>query len=243
VAIRVVIFRVGALSSTEPTEVTSRTRVLDSGKNKVSRHPLITLLTLAPLLSLPGCQRAPSHHIDGGQVGGGPCLQGDPAQMTQPFTVTATIKELMDSTVDPSADGLWDAVATVSTLKGTEERRPRTQEQWQQVRRFAVTLVEATNLIIIPGRRAAPAGTPAGPGELPPEQIDRLISTSRPAFVALARSLNATARKALETIDRQDAEALLQTGGEIDSACEACQLTFWYPPRSRESHPRDATPR
>src|SRR3954466_12704285 len=35
-----------------------------------------------------------------------------------PMIVTATIKELMDSTVDPAADGLWEAVSTSYTFEG-----------------------------------------------------------------------------------------------------------------------------
>ena len=58
----------------------------------------------------------------------------------------------MDSMVDPSADFLWESVATIVTRKGTEERRPRTDDEWKAVRRAAITLMEATNLLIM--RRA-----------------------------------------------------------------------------------------
>src|SRR5437868_10122936 len=61
------------------------------------------------------------------------------------FRTTATIKDIMDSVVDPSADYLWDSVATIVTRKGTDERRPRTPEDWKNVRRRAIALVEATN--------------------------------------------------------------------------------------------------
>jgi hypothetical protein len=61
-----------------------------------------------------------------------------------PFIATATIKDLMDSTVDPSADALWGSVAVVYSMSGEQERRPRTPEEWQAVRRHAITLIEAT---------------------------------------------------------------------------------------------------
>jgi hypothetical protein len=146
-----------------------------------------------------------------------------------PFIITATIKELMDSTIDPSADGLWDSVAVVSTKKKVEERQPRTDEEWKAVRRHAITLIEAMNLIVMEGRHAAPPGTKPNEGELAPEEIDRRIAASRPAFVQFAHGLRATAVKALEAIDKKDAAALLQTGGDIDEACEACHVTYWYP--------------
>lgn len=146
-----------------------------------------------------------------------------------PFIATATIKELMDSTVDPSADALWGSVAVVYSMSGEQQRKPRTPEEWQAVRRHAITLIEATNLLLIEGRHAAPAGTQPGEGELSPQQIEQRIASDRAAFVQFAHGLHSTATQALEAIDRRDAEALLQAGGEIDAACEACHLTYWYP--------------
>jgi hypothetical protein len=166
------------------------------------------------------------------------CSQGSPtaqlpsrqlARADSPFLITATLKELMDSTVDPSADALWDSVAISYTAQGEDERQPRTEDEWRAVRRHAVTLLEATNLLIMSGRHAAPQGTRAGDGELAPDEIDRRIAADRNAFVQFAHGLHATAAKALEAIDRKDAEALLQAGGEIDQACEACHVTYWYP--------------
>ncbi len=77
------------------------------------------------------------------------------------FRTTATIKDIMDSVVDPSADYLWDSVATIVTKKGTEERRPRTDEDWKHVRRRAIAMIEATNLLIMDGRSSRkPAKSP-----------------------------------------------------------------------------------
>jgi len=161
---------------------------------------------------------------------------GNSTQQPSPFIVTATIKELMDSTVDPSADALWDSVAIKTSLSGVEEKKPRTDEEWNEVRRHAITLIEATNLLVMEGRRAAPAGAKAAEGELSPQEIDQRIAASRPAFVQFAHGLHATAIKALDAIDRKDAEALLQAGGDIDAACEVCHVTYWYPDQRTSSN-------
>ena len=149
-----------------------------------------------------------------------------PAASGVPF---ATLNELMDSTVDPAADGLWDAVAITATAAGIDRREPRTPEEWAAVRRHAITLIEAMNLVVMPGRHAAPAGTQPGLGELPPQEIELRIERQRPMFVGFANGLRSMAREALEAIDRHDAEALLKIGGDIDAGCEACHVTFWYP--------------
>ena len=152
------------------------------------------------------------------------------ASVKSPFVITATIKELMDSTVDPAADTLWDSVRIIYTEKGMDERQPRTDEDWKAVRRSAITLIEAMNLIVMDGRHAATKGTTPGLGELAPDEIDRRIAATRPAFTQLANALRNTGLNALSAIDRKDVAALLKAGGEIDSACEACHLTYWYPP-------------
>jgi cytochrome c556 len=146
-----------------------------------------------------------------------------------PFKVYATIKELMDSTVDPAADGVWDSVAVISTATGVEKREPRTPEEWQEVRRHAVTLLESMNLVVMSGRKAAPAGTQPNIGELDPSKIDELIRSSRPAFSAFADEVRKTTRDALAAIDRRDVGALVVAGGKIDQACESCHTTYWYP--------------
>src|ERR1700728_4453385 len=73
--------------------------------------------------------------------------------------VYSSIKELMESIIDPSADVLWGAVGTVVDREGIHESVPRTKEEWLDVRRAAVRIVEGGNLLIMPGRAAAPAGT------------------------------------------------------------------------------------
>ena len=91
----------------------------------------------------------------------------------------------MDSEVDPSADYIWDAVSTVISEKGIEERFPRTPKEWAEIRRKAVTLVEATNLLIMPGRMVAHPGEKSeNPGiELSPEEINAILEKDRPTFM------------------------------------------------------------
>ncbi len=145
------------------------------------------------------------------------------------FEITATIRELMDSTVDPSADGLWDAVAVTSTRKGVDEHQPKTDEDWAAVRRHAVTLMESMNLVVMNGRHAAPPGTKAAEGELTSDEIDQKIAANREALVGFAKGLRATAAKALTAVDKKDVQGLFEAGGDIDEACEACHVFFWYP--------------
>jgi hypothetical protein len=157
-----------------------------------------------------------------------PAAASTPKQEAGPVAVV-TLKELMDSTIDPAADSLWEAVAVTSTKEGVDYHQPRTAEEWAAVRRHAVTLIEAMNLVVMPGRHAAPAGTKPGLGELEPAQIEQRVSDQRALFVSFAKALQGTAQQALTAIDQKDIDGMVKTGGDIDAACEVCHVTFWYP--------------
>ena len=154
-----------------------------------------------------------------------------PPASESPLRPTATIKDIMDSLVDPSADVLWESVATIVTAKGTDERRPRTDEEWANVRRNAVRLLEATNLLVMEGRHVAKPGEKSeNPGiELEPEQMEKLMTEDRASFLELAHGLYDAALPALKAIDAKNAEGLLDAGEGIDTACENCHLKYWYP--------------
>ena len=149
----------------------------------------------------------------------------------QPFILTATIKDIMDSMVEPSADEIWDAVATVSNAAGVVDLQPRTDEEWTAVRRRAITLIEATNLIAIEGRHVAKPGEKARVEaiELPPEEIEKRINQNREQFITLAHALHAATLPALQAIEARNPDKLLEAGQAIDEACENCHLNYWYP--------------
>ena len=88
------------------------------------------------------------------------CRPADPAPQptASPYRATATVREIMQSVVAPSAQGLWEAVGTISNPRETVHLEPKTDAEWAAVRRHAVALVESTNLLVVPGRHIAPPG-------------------------------------------------------------------------------------
>lgn len=179
-----------------------------------------------------------------GLSGSAGCAPKSPAVDTsQPQTaapqyrLTATVHDLMEGLIDPSADALWDSVAYIASASGIEDRQPRTPAQWQAVRTSAVNLIEAANLLCMPGRIVADdrADDPPGPqpGELPPAEIQQRIDASHAAFVQFARGLQAATLQALAAIDAKNAQGLMNAGATIDEACEACHVTYWYPNQRR----------
>lgn len=121
-----------------------------------------------------------------------------------PFKPVADVKQLMQGIVDPAADVVWESVATIFTKDGVEERRPRTAEEWANVRNHAMMLTEAGNLLMMPPR--AKDG-----GE----------------WMKRSQELVDTASAALRAADAKNVDQLLQVGGVIDEACENCHKKYW----------------
>jgi hypothetical protein len=145
--------------------------------------------------------------------------------------VYSSIKDLMESIIDPSADALWGAVGTVVDKEGIHESFPRTREEWLDLRRAAVRIIEGGNLLTMPGREAAPVGTKSeAPGvELEPAQITVLIKKKRKSFDAFAKALQVLGLEALRASDAQNAVLLMDIGARMENVCESCHQAFWYP--------------
>jgi hypothetical protein len=162
---------------------------------------------------------------------GSACRPPEPAPPAATYLPTATIKDLMTAIIDPSANVVWNAVATVQTLEGTEERAPRTAEEWEEVRAGALRLAESANLLLMPGRKVArPHEKSATPGvELEPVEIEALIAKDPAKFEGLARLLHSTTLETLKAIDARDPQALTAAGEHVNVVCETCHQEFWYP--------------
>ncbi len=152
----------------------------------------------------------------------------DPAPDMKP---TATVEELMRSMIDPAADAVWDAVVIEATVDGIVETRPETEGDWLRLRRHAVTLAEASNLLLVEGRRiAARESRSELPGiDLHPDAIRELVAEDWDGWVEVAQGLRATSAVVLDAVETRDVDALLEAGTELDLACEDCHSRFWYP--------------
>ena len=154
-----------------------------------------------------------------------------PAPPPPEYVPTATVKDLMQSVVDPNADVVWLAVTTVQSNKGTVETRPKTDEEWTKVRHGAVALMEASNLLMVPGRHVAKPGEKSEtPGvELEPSEMEALINKDLAAWRKRAQGLHEAGAAAIQAIDAKDADKLFEVGEQIERACESCHSQYWYP--------------
>ncbi len=157
-----------------------------------------------------------------------PASEAPPAP---PYVATATVKEIMQHIVDPAADDVWQAVMTVDSTQGTVETVPRSDEDWTKARRGALVLLEASNLLMVPGRRIAKPGEKSeAPGvELEPAAMAVHIEQDLPGYYKAAQGLHDAAFQALAAIDAKDSNKLFELGESIEMACEHCHSRYWYP--------------
>ncbi len=144
-----------------------------------------------------------------------------------------SVKEFMRFTIDPLADNIFDAVTWDINKKGIIETKPTTDEDWEKVKVGAVTLAEAIYLLKVP-RPFAPAGdvnnsTGPNPPELSPTQIQAKVDKDPVLWDAKIEALRNAAKEIMEIADRKDAKALFEGSADVDNACEACHLEYWYP--------------
>ena len=155
------------------------------------------------------------------------------AQKASEFLPNISVVELMESTVMPSAQIIWDAVAYDVTANGETVTGPKTDEDWQKLRWTAITLAESANNLLVPGRHANKPGAKVGEGELAPEKIDALMAAQHDAWVGHAHALYEAAMQVVAAVDAKSAEQVSDAGGTLDSVCEGCHLQFWYPDQTR----------
>ncbi|MGH9737531.1 MAG: hypothetical protein ACRD4X_02980 [Candidatus Acidiferrales bacterium] len=159
----------------------------------------------------------------------------------------ATIKDVMDSIVNPNASFVFNAVEYVDEPNGEvkniqpnndtfdedagELPNAYSEDNWQALRVHLMALMEAPNLLVMQGRKVAPEHvTSQNPNiELQPWQIQKLIDNNRPAFIRRAHRLQEAVGVALKAVDEKSVKGLFNAEGNLDNACEGCHLHYWYP--------------
>ena len=157
---------------------------------------------------------------------------------------TAGIQDIMAYMIDPAADFLWESVSTTVTTAGTDEKQPRTDAEWNEVRKHAIILTEAANLIRMNGRRVAREGHQledhGTEGNLTAAESEQAIAADRAAFESFAQALHDVGRSMLTAADERKPQDILDAGDTMDQVCEGCHLKFWYPGQHIPLFPQQA---
>lgn len=113
------------------------------------------------------------------------------------------MKQLMNSVVDPAADVVWGAVGTVVSAEGTEERAPKTDEEWAAVLNSAFVITESGNLMMM-GSRAKDNGE----------------------WMRQSQALIDVGIRTVKAAEARDKDAIFEVGGDIYGVCASCHQAY-----------------
>jgi len=144
-----------------------------------------------------------------------------------------SVKELMRDLIDPIADDIFESVSVRINQKGTFEKKPVTDADWDRIRVGGTTMAEAAYLLKVP-RPFAPPGdlnNSQGPNalELSPDQITAKVEKDPVEWNARIEALRNVGLQVLDIVKRKNVEELWDAGENLDVACEACHSSYWYP--------------
>jgi hypothetical protein len=124
-----------------------------------------------------------------------PALAASPA--------VATVGQLMTGMIDPAARQIWGSVSVTVSAEGTENKQPRTDQEWAEVGTNAALLVEAASLLL-QGNRAVDTGD----------------------WARLSKEMATASAQALKAAQARDPEAVLNVGETIYNACTSCHVKY-----------------
>lgn len=141
---------------------------------------------------------------------------------TVPFQPAVTNKQLMDEVLEPAANVYWEAVGSTSDARGTIEKAPRTDAEWNAVRDAATVVAESGNLLMLDGR-----------------------ARNRDEWMTLSRGLIDVGVRARAAAERHDRKAVFDVGAEVYEACVNCHSIYLVGPKAltAPAPPASTTPR
>jgi hypothetical protein len=143
------------------------------------------------------------------------------SQTVQPkYNTNLPTDELMAHVVDPASFVYWKGAGTEETAKGTRNLAPTTEEGWEALESGAATLIEAGNMLQLPGRPRAPEKDWDG----------------------FAQQLTALAIPAKAAAEKHDAKGVYDYGAKIYQVCTACHEEYVIQPQLKANGPAKGNP-
>lgn len=128
-----------------------------------------------------------------------------------PARTLLSVREVMKHIVNPAAETYWKHTGVVDDEKGSNDRTPTSQADWDEAVNSAAQVAEAGNLLMMDGRARDPGG--------PWMKYAQALTTAGVAGMAAAQA--------------KDHDKTFDAGGEIYNACYNCHGK--YIPRPKNS--------
>jgi hypothetical protein len=123
------------------------------------------------------------------------------------FKPVASVKQLMEATISPCAESIFEAVGTIVSAAGVEEIAPKNEQEWAAVRNQALTLAESGNLLMMSSR-----------------------AKDKGEWIRMSQALVDAGVVALKAAQAKNAAALFDAGAQVYAVCEQCHSRYWKDP-------------
>ena len=135
------------------------------------------------------------------------------APSSAPATLTPvqiTIRDVMGSVIDPSADALFESIQDIADSHGITHKAPHSDADWALVQQHLQVLSSAADALRTPGLAAArPEQRSAFPDiENQPEEVQALLGLHHDDFVRRTDALQQAAQAGLAAVDARNTPAL-----------------------------------
>ncbi len=125
------------------------------------------------------------------------------AETAATIVPVASVKQIMKGITGPAATTVFNAVSFTMSSTGTEEKAPRTNEEWEAVGNSAAALIESGNLMLI-GSRAVDKGD----------------------WVKMSQALIDAGTVALRATEAKSADQVMAAGENVNASCDNCHRKY-----------------
>lgn len=127
----------------------------------------------------------------------------DATAVSANYNTALDVKAVMALVLEPASDTLWDSGGWVLDASGYEELYPTTDEGWDFVRAQAAVVVEAGNMLALPGR-----------------------APDNDAWMIYSEGLSEAGLNAMSAAESRNKEDFFQAGAKLYSVCTACHQAY-----------------
>ena len=132
--------------------------------------------------------------------------------------------EFMGHVVDPAAFVYWGGSGSEETASGTKDLSPTTDEGWEKLESAAASLIEAGNMLQMPGRERHLPDAPDSDWYKHAQQLTKL------AVVAKAAAA------------KHDKDGVYKAGADLYEECTACHEEYVIQPQIKANGPAKGNP-
>jgi hypothetical protein len=140
--------------------------------------------------------------------------------------------------VNPQGLALWDITNNAQDDKGNLDPKKITADKWAKLVNIGASLEQAGKMLATdkgviaaaPGAKLQDENAPDSPKAA---DVQRHIDAKPDVFRHHAQELQKTGAAVVAAAKAHDSKKLADLSDSLDTVCEGCHQTFWYPPQNK----------